>query len=852
MRLKTIALLLILTLVAAILAMPLTASADVVKPIYKVKAYPALEFYGDVSYAYMHFKFDVDGTVYVSDDADNELVIKPPATLVGLTDDKDSVIQDFGTWQAIYDFTRDDNEVKITYRGSHFGKIDIPMQPSELSLDSEARQGLWSYKVGQFDEDNKLVSGITYDWSDARGVMSRDSKTNTVGFEAMGAFDIDPSVVGATTHYLATGKDCQRHTFYSNGRHWVFYSDGTNYVWRTSTDGESWSSATTIVEGSDGTYWATFHDDIYVHYARWADAAIYYRRGTTNADGTIDWSAAEQTAVAVDDATDSYGVGVGVDSGGYPWVSWKDSTDGSQVSKSSTNDGTWTDAGGFPLGGFGVVCARDIFVPLTSGKMYVIYYNSGLKGILWSGSDWGDVESIDSSIRGTDFYSATSYGDVVQVAYVDANPYPVVYIERSGGGSWGAPVTIYDGVSSSSIHINLTSTSDTGDLILFWTKHPTAHHIFYKERISGVWDGSATDWIDETTDELAYGQGYPAAFFKAASGFIGVAYVTGTGSPWDVKYAFLTGVSSPTVTNSAADEITTSGADLHGEITADGGDDVTTVGFEWDTDSGEPYTNDWNDDYSEDTFTHAFTDMPPDTTIYWRAYATNGIGTGYSDELFFDTLLPLPLAPTAFTITESDLGELTITWTTGTYADTTIVRVSDDNYPVDYADGYLVYDGALETATLDGLELNYGTYYIRAWSHNDTGYSVDYAEGQNGGEMLLLVALFGAGVLVFLVAEVFHIRWLGFPAAGFLVAFGAVCYQYSTAMWDIYYILFFLGCGLALPAAIAPLKSKKDTREENIDDEDDEDMAEIRESIAESERERRLYDPLYRRGRGRR
>lgn len=96
---------------------------------------------------------------------------------------------------------------------------------------------------------------------------------------------------------------------------------------------------------------------------------------------------------------------------------------------------------------------------------------------------------------------------------------------------------------------------------------------------------------------------------------------------------------TPTLSGSAADSITTTEATLHGEITDTGGDSATSRGFEWDTDSGAPYTNDWHEDgaFGIASFSQGITGLPSDSTIYWRAYAENPAGTGYSSERNFTT-----------------------------------------------------------------------------------------------------------------------------------------------------------------------------------------------------------------------
>ena len=162
--------------------------------------------------------------------------------------------------------------------------------------------------------------------------------------------EIDPSLVGTSTSTSATWYPFQRKSFYANGRFWVFYSDGTNMVYRTSTDGSTWSSATTVRACTYGYKFSIWFDGTYLHYAYGSSSAIYYRRGTPNSDGTITWSAAEQTVSTTYNSA-RYPM-ISVDSNGYVFVGYSD-YDGTNrypyVIKSGNNDGTWgTTPSGFP------------------------------------------------------------------------------------------------------------------------------------------------------------------------------------------------------------------------------------------------------------------------------------------------------------------------------------------------------------------------------------------------------------------------------------------------------------------------------------------------------------------------
>ena len=134
-----------------------------------------------------------------------------------------------------------------------------------------------------------------------------------------------------------------------------------------------------------------------------------------------------------------------------------------------------------------------------------------------------------------------------------------------------------------------------------------------------------------------------------------------------------------------------------------------------------------------------------DQTWYYRAWSYNSTSTQYSasySQTISDIGLCLgrPAAPTNFVITQIGTGSVNISWTMGIGANTTIIRVSEDGCPVDYTDGYAVYDGVDDWYEYIGVNLGSTTYCFRAWSHNEVGYSIDYVEGKIGGDDMVVVA----------------------------------------------------------------------------------------------------------------
>jgi hypothetical protein len=363
---------------------------------------------------------------------------------------------------------------------------------------------------------------------------------------------VDPSVVGTSTTQYATYASYQRKTFYANGLFWVFYSDGTNMVYRTSTDGSTWTSPTTVRAAAYGYMFSVWFDGTYLHYAYASTSSIYYRRGTPNSDGTITWSAVEQTVSTTYNKAD-YPM-LSVDSNGYVWIGYRDYTGTyyyPYVVKSGNNDGTWgTTPSGFPyqLSTTSNNYWKVSVIPLTAGKMLAVYVYSSLtiKARKWDGSAWGSEVATASTPYDGRYYSAVAQGDDVHLVFLKNTGYDILYVKYTyNTNSFGTETTLQAGATAYSAPVISIDTS-TNDLYVFaatkTTNTPsgwTADHIYYIKYTasSGTW-GSWTDWIDESTEVLT-GADRLTCFYQAYGNYIGLLYMTKTASPYNVKFAYL-------------------------------------------------------------------------------------------------------------------------------------------------------------------------------------------------------------------------------------------------------------------------------------------------------------------------
>jgi uncharacterized protein (TIGR02145 family) len=117
----------------------------------------------------------------------------------------------------------------------------------------------------------------------------------------------------------------------------------------------------------------------------------------------------------------------------------------------------------------------------------------------------------------------------------------------------------------------------------------------------------------------------------------------------------------PVLTTTNINNITSSTASSGGNITSNGGSDVTVRGVCWSTTPNPTIANSkTNDGIGTGTFVSSITGLTNNTTYYLRAYATNSEGTGYGNELSF-----IATFPNCGTVTDID-GNVYTTVTIGT------------------------------------------------------------------------------------------------------------------------------------------------------------------------------------------
>ncbi|MCZ2809702.1 MAG: hypothetical protein O2V44_10145, partial [Candidatus Bathyarchaeota archaeon] len=366
-----------------------------------------------------------------------------------------------------------------------------------------------------------------------------------------------PSAIGSTNLF---GHSYQRYTFYANGRFWAFYSDSANLVYKTSSDALTWSTATTVRAASGWGQcpeFSVWFDETYIHYAKGQkdhvpNTPLYYRMGFPNADGTITWNATEQIVAPAVENRSYRAPQIITDSDGYPVITYLNRTSPGpyalSVSKSSTKNGTWTSATGFP-----VVVSTDrawpFSVPLTNGKLYTMWSldDEKIRGALYDGTDWESAENCTSNLVGEDQRGlcAVAYGDDVHLVYIENETATKIYryVKRTYGSGWGNETVVKNVTGASGDHasIGLTVDQSKGDLWMWF--NTTDNKIAYRKYVA-----STSSW--DTNDTYPFGDSFTSPYYITTSyqvynNKIPVYWQEGTTTPYDLVFDYLTADTVP-------------------------------------------------------------------------------------------------------------------------------------------------------------------------------------------------------------------------------------------------------------------------------------------------------------------
>ncbi|MBK7629082.1 MAG: DUF1566 domain-containing protein [Bacteroidales bacterium] len=181
----------------------------------------------------------------------------------------------------------------------------------------------------------------------------------------------------------------------------------------------------------------------------------------------------------------------------------------------------------------------------------------------------------------------------------------------------------------------------------------------------------------------------------------------------------------PSISTASVMSITSTSAICGGNITSDGGANVTTRGVCWST-SANPTISDskTTDGSGIGTFSSSIGGLSYATTYHVRAYATNSIGTSYGQDLTFTTLSPLPVVTTSTVTSITSVSAVSGGDASSPYGPLITERgVCWNTSPNPTTANNKTIDGSGSgtfTSTITGLTV-YTTYYVRAYATNGSG-----------------------------------------------------------------------------------------------------------------------------------
>lgn len=166
------------------------------------------------------------------------------------------------------------------------------------------------------------------------------------------------------------------------------------------------------------------------------------------------------------------------------------------------------------------------------------------------------------------------------------------------------------------------------------------------------WSHSPNPTISDNITVEGYGNGpFASTITDLSPGntYYFKAYATNiAGTAYGDEMNFTTEIVLPTLLTVDISEITGTTAISGGEITYNGGGNISAKGVCWSLNPNPTVLNSYTSDGTTTTsYVSYLTELAPNTTYYVRAYATNEAGTAYGDEKEFHTIIDPPTVRTS-------------------------------------------------------------------------------------------------------------------------------------------------------------------------------------------------------------
>ncbi len=344
-----------------------------------------------------------------------------------------------------------------------------------------------------------------------------------------------------------------------------------------------------------------------------------------------------------------------------------------------------------------------------------------LNGDLNGGTYW-DIQNLSAQVVSTtiDTYKVTFVQSLVSTGVqqdvavsLDVDNFITVATSPTVPSISTGPVQL---ISSTEVKTSGVQLAENGSAI-------SSRGIYLKDAVGGMIQPYQASPATGTADFLIDITG-----LTASTGYIAQAYAqnsSGVGTGADVAFTTPSGgggPSIPTLTTTTATNISIGGFQTGGNALSFNGGTPVANGIEYSLISGGPYQQSAGSVPNAGAWTQIFIGLNSGTTYYYRAYATNSVGTGYGQELSVTTASP----PTSLTSYLSSTNFQTSTLNICSNLATGTSTFYHDGQDTNPNGGDFCYEDANGTVPLaDGI------YVWGAENSRGGWYTIDSSDGGN-------------------------------------------------------------------------------------------------------------------------
>jgi len=525
---------------------------------------PTLLFMGSPQQSYItqSFTLSKNGTFSVSDDYHNSFSFRVPVSVTGssaLTSIVGNSTMAVMETKVITGLTTN-ADLKLsfsTYR-QFCQPAGIRLEISGMENWGASGQGTLEIEFGQkplassayrawFSNSSGVALGL--DWNDSWTMVPHfNATTRSLAWTVGSSFDIDPYTVTSLAGSADLNSDL-RNTFYAAGRYWVFFDDPPSFKCASSSDGIHWTTITIGTTPNWGQYppAAITFDGRYVYYAfiytsNGINSNLQFGRGTPNADGSITWSAPQQTVGTGSYANPSGPVEIAVDTGGHAWITFEDASSALVVMNSAT-DGTWATSSGFPYANL-YPQAMGVFqncLPesLTNQKMAIFCGGGGniqLTANLYN-SGWQTQQTYSSYALGRNNMGvqAVTIGDTVFLLGQGYGSSALLWFSYSGAtNSFSGTTNPFSTQSCIWCPPSLSVDPSGGRIYAYWSPTTTGNQIETSTFSGTTW--SAPSVLLSLPSAMVYPWNFEISY-ALSGGLVMMMFQTGSAAPYQLYFA---------------------------------------------------------------------------------------------------------------------------------------------------------------------------------------------------------------------------------------------------------------------------------------------------------------------------